>query len=80
MTEGFLQYGVLGLVVVALGSYVISIESRHRKERKELTDMNERMFDKMIENNDESNKVLRENTNILSGLKTLLENRRTNGR
>lgn len=87
MTEGFLQYGVLGLVVLALGSYVIKIEQRHRKERKELQEerkemmkMNENLSDKMIESNDENNKVIREHTNVLSALKTLLENQRRNGR
>jgi hypothetical protein len=86
MTEGFLQYGVLGLVVLALGGYVLRIEARHSKEKKEsreereqLLKLNEKNFDRISEMSDETNKVLRENTNIISGLKSLLETRRRNG-
>lgn len=87
MTEGFLQYGILGLVVVALGSYVLKIEARHRKEKKELMELHERQlhvqerqFDKISDITEETNKVIREHTNILAGLKSLLENQRRNGR
>lgn len=76
MEKELLQYGVLGVVVVAMGYYILKIESRHKKERKEWLDMQDKHFDRMSDMNDESNKVLRENTNILSGLKTLLENKR----
>jgi hypothetical protein len=87
MTEGFLQYGILGLVVVALGSYLLRIEARHTKEKKELREerdalmkMNEKNFDRIGEMTDDSNKVMREFTNVISGVKTLLENQRRNGR
>jgi hypothetical protein len=87
MTEGFLQYGILGLVVVALGSYLLRIEARHNKEKKELREerdtlmkMHEKNFDRVSEMTNDGNKVMREFTNVLSGLKTLLENRKPNGR
>lgn len=77
---GWEQYGIVGLVIAGLGAYIVKIEDRHRKERKEWRESEEQKFKEVKEINKETNTVLRENTNILSGLKTLLENRRTNGR
>lgn len=79
MQDIFLKYGISGAVIVALSWYILRIEDRHRKERKEYADrmmeqekrnqeVTGKMFDKMIESTDK-------NTNILSGLKTLLENK-----
>lgn len=76
MEKELLQYGVLGIVVIGMAYYILKIEARHKRERKELMDINAKQFDRVSDMNDESNKVLRENTNILSGLKALLENRR----
>lgn len=76
MEKELAQYGALGIIVIAMAYYILRIEARHKKERKELMDVNEKHFDRMSNMNDESNKVLRENTNILSGLKAILENRR----
>lgn len=74
--EQFGQYGVLGLVVIALATYIMRNEQAHRKERKDWRESNDKHFDRMNEVTDENNKCLRENTSILSGLKTLLENRK----
>lgn len=63
------QYGILGIIVVALAAYVLMIEARHKAERDEWRKTNEKQGDEM-------NKNIRENTSVLSGLKTLLENRR----
>lgn len=76
MEKSMLDYGILGIVVVALATYIIRIENRHRRERKELAERDERHFNRVNQLTDESNKVTRENTNILQGLKTLLENRK----
>lgn len=84
MQDIFLKYGITGAVIVALAWYILRIEDRHRKERKEYADrlmeqerknqeITGKMFDKMIESTDK-------NTNILSGLKTILENKNRNGR
>lgn len=63
------NYGVLGVVVVALGYYIVSVEKRHKEERDE--------WRKTIEKqNDQINKNVQDNTSVLSALKTLLENRR----
>lgn len=73
MHEEWLKYGILGLCVVGLGAYVMYRDKEHKKERKEWMEMMEKQAGKMESMNHETNKVLRENTNILSGLKTLLE-------
>lgn len=72
----FLQYGLLGGVVLGLSAYILRIEARHKKERKEWQDIQMDQFNRINDLTDETNKVIREHTNILSGLKTLLENRR----
>lgn len=76
MEAAFLQNGILGLVVVGLSAYVLRIELRHKKERREWMEMQSEQFDRINELIDESNKVIREHTNVLSALKSLLENRR----
>lgn len=76
MDELVKNWGVAGIIVAALAGYIIRIESRHYKERKEWRETQGKQFNRLNEINDETNKVLRENTNILQGLKTLLENRK----
>lgn len=76
MNDTLQNFGVLGIIVAALAAYVIRIEGRHSKERKEWKGVQEKQFDRLNEINDETNKVLRENTNILSGLKSLLEHKK----
>ncbi len=49
---------------------------RHAKEREELMKVNQAMFDKLTDISEETNKATRETGNILTGLKTLLENQR----
>lgn len=65
----FLNYGVLGIVVIALAGYVLKIEARHKAERDEWRRTQEKQFDEQARN-------IKENTSILSSLKTLLESRR----
>jgi len=76
METVLLQYGILGVVVLGLSGYILRIESRHRKERKEWQDIQSSQFKRMNELGDETNEVIREHTNMLSGLKTLLENKK----
>lgn len=75
MNEALSQWGILGVVVAALAAYVIRIETRHKSERKEWKDTIDKQFKRMDEMSDEGHKAIRENTSILQGLKTLLENR-----
>lgn len=80
MTDVALQYGFIGLAVVGLAAYIVKIESRHKKERDEWRKMIEKQNERTDKMTDENNKVIREHTNLLSGLKAILESRRTNGR
>lgn len=61
-------WGVPGVIIVALSGYILLIEKRHREERDSWGKANERQHE-------ESNKNIRENTSMLSALKTLLETR-----
>lgn len=76
MEEVLKQWGVAGAIIVALAAYIIRIEGRHARERKEWRETQSKQFDRLNDINDQNNKVLRENTNILSGLKSLLEHRK----
>lgn len=76
MEQIFLKYGLPGACLIALGWYIIRKENHHQKERKEWRELQETMFNRTNTISDETNKIIRENTNILVGLKTLLENRR----
>lgn len=69
MTEIIDKYGLPGAVIAALGWFVLKLMKDHRSERKEWKEGSEKL-------NDETNRNIRENTNILSGLKALLENRK----
>ena len=75
MEKELLQYGIAGIGLIALAWYILKKDSSHKKERQELIEKDEKHFDRLNQITDETNRVLRENTNILSGLKTLLENR-----
>jgi len=75
MEKEFLQYGVLGMVAVGLSWFIMYLIKDHRKERKEWREFQEKQMDRMMEQGDESNKVIREHSNLLSGIKALLENR-----
>lgn len=81
------QFGLLGLIVIGLSGYILRMEVKHKKERDELREiqrkereefmsMMQRMFDRTDKREDENNKIHREHINILSGLKTLFENRK----
>ncbi len=67
--SGLENYGILGIIVIALAAYILSIEKRHREERQDWTRTNERQVE-------EQNRNIKENTSVLSSLKTLLENRK----
>jgi len=60
--EGLAQYGPLGLILIALGFYIIHLHKMHNEERKEWKEIAK-----------ESNQNIKDNTSILSSLKTMLE-------
>lgn len=85
MEEKLFQFGIAGIGLIALSWYILKRDADHKKERKEWMDRSEdrmkkseermeKMTDRVEKISDTTNTVLRENTNILSGLKTLLEN------
>lgn len=68
MNDLFLQYGISGAFIIVLIAFITKIEKRHKEERDEWKKTIDKQFD-------EANKHTKENTGILQGLKTLLENR-----
>lgn len=85
MEDVFIKYGLPGAVIAGLSIFVVKLIDWHRKDRQEWQEqakrdreeamkVQEKQFDRLSELTDESNKVTRENTNILNGLKSLLEN------
>jgi len=76
MENELLKYGVLGVVVIGMAWFIMYMVKDHRKERKEWREFQEKQMDRIMKAGDESNRVIREHSNLLSGIKTLLENRR----
>lgn len=72
MNELLQQYGGYG-IAVALAAFVMYLLNEHKKERKEWLGALDKFFDRADEKEEEKNKIIRENTNILTGLKTLFE-------
>lgn len=85
MDDILLRYGLPGVVIAGLSAFVMKLIEWQRKDRTEWRDeieriqeenrkIHEKQFDRLSQLTDESNRVTRDNTNILSGLKSLLEN------
>lgn len=69
MQEILVKYGLAGVGLAALSWFVLFLMKSHKEERKEWKKTIEDQFK-------EHNQVMRDNTSILSGLKTLLENKK----
>jgi hypothetical protein len=63
------KYGLPGVVIIGMAWFVMYLMKEHKNERKEWQKTNEKL-------QDDTNKNIKENTNILAGLKTLLEHRK----
>jgi hypothetical protein len=66
------KYGIVTVLVVGivwLVKFIKDLMREHRNERKEWQQSNEKL-------QDHTNQTIKENTNILAGLKTLLEHRK----
>lgn len=87
MDDILLKYGLPGVGLMACGWLIMllinwikklikdnreAIEKKDDEHRKSI----EKIIDRMNDTADETNKTLRDNTNILAGLKSLLENRK----
>lgn len=84
MNDVLLQYGLAGVVIFGLATYILLMDKRYREERavmrKDHAEERERWmkaFEKMFEGaekiQDKTNESLTEVGNILIGLKTLFE-------
>lgn len=69
LIQGFLKQGLLGLVIVALGIFIIWLMKGHSKEKKEMREELKDIAERGI-------KAQTDNTSILSALKTMLETTR----
>lgn len=85
MEDVFIKYGLPGAVIAALALFVAKLIEWHRKDRQaweeqtkkqrqEMMELFEKLFNRQADLTDESNRVTRDNTSILAGLKSLLEN------
>jgi hypothetical protein len=63
------QYGLAGIVIVGMAWFIMYLMKAHREEREDWRRSQERR-------DEDTNKSMRENTNVLAGLKALLENRK----
>lgn len=73
MQDVLLQYGVLGVVVSGLSWFILYLIKEHKRERGEWLEKLDQIIDHNREDRRETVDVIRENTGILSGLKTLFE-------
>lgn len=69
MNESLAQYGLAGIVIIGLAWFVMYLMKQHKEEREEWKRSQDRQ-------NEEMNRNINRNTDILSGLKTLLESRK----
>ena len=69
MDKELFQYGIAGIGLFAMGYFIVKLINDARSERKE-------MLDKFTDVLEENNKIIREHTNMLSGIKSLLENKK----
>lgn len=69
MNAALEQYGLAGVVIIGMAWFIMFLMKQHKEERENWSRANERQ-------QEDSNKNIKENTNVLAGLKTLLENRK----
>ena len=80
------QYGIVGLVLLGAGWWVIQREKSHdtrienilngdREERKELTGALQTQHSEALEQSKKSTEVLEKNTSVLSELSTIIKSR-----
>lgn len=70
------QYGIMGLVIIGLVKFLMVQREDHKKEREEWKGIVKDHFDKADKRQEQTNRSMNDNTGVLQGLKTLLENRR----
>lgn len=68
-----IQYGALGVIVVAMFWYILFLHKERKQERAEYNAMIQKQFDKSNINDEKAVQATKEFSNILTGLKTLIE-------
>lgn len=63
----------VGAIIVALAGYIIVRDKIHRKDMKERNALLEKQFTTLTEISETAQENIKENTDVLSALKTLLE-------
>ena len=61
-----IEYGILGLVVVCLGYYIVKLQKDHKNERSDWSKKSDATSKEMI-------KVVVDNTSAVSGLKATID-------
>jgi len=75
------QYGLVGLIITGLASFVMYEVKQHRKERDEWKAQAKSQHKEVVHTSIKFNETISRNTSAVEGLKTLLESmdRRING-
>lgn len=68
-----IQYGALGIIVIAMFWYILFLHKERKAERAEYNTMIQKQFDKGNTNDEKAVEATKEFSNILAGLKTLIE-------
>lgn len=72
----FSQYGFFGVVLGGLVTWILIMRKDHKQEIGKRDEILNKISDKIDVNEKRTQDIIRDNTNILAGLKTLLENRK----
>lgn len=73
MNDILLQYGLPGLVIAGLVSWILIMRKDHRKELDKRDAMLTNLLDRQDKREGKTQEAMIQNSGILQGLKTLLE-------
>ena len=76
MNEALLQYGLSGIVIIGLASWILIMRKDHRRELDKRDSILEKLSEKQDKREEKTQDLMRDNIGILQSLKTLLEQRR----
>lgn len=74
--QGFIDNGVLGLIVVGLAWYIFYLHNMYQKSMKDLVDRSDKAQGEWQDIAKDNHDAVKENTGVLQTLKTLIENLR----
>jgi len=76
LNEALLQYGLSGIVIIGLASWILIMRKDHRRELDKRDSILEKLSEKQDKREEKTQDLMRDNIGILQSLKTLLEQRR----